>query len=245
MVWSQTEGCRCLSRLTFNKNIQQGCTRLVMLRHYGHVCLEILLLNSAGKSKRCANGFSPTHGLSDHTLGCSVFSRLSHIFPLLSAKWFLRIIFMAVKSLYLSFCPQEKSGSTVPSILNRMQTKQTPPTYNKTNKFTSGFQNIVDAYGIGNYGEINPGALQPFCISSWYEALAFYRFVHLARTDCSCLCLAPYTIITFPFLFAVMFGDLGHGMLMTAAALYLVLRERRLSSQKNDNEVSHTRNNKI
>ncbi|XP_060757954.1 V-type proton ATPase 116 kDa subunit a isoform X3 [Neoarius graeffei] len=98
----------------------------------------------------------------------------------------------------------EKSGSTVPSILNRMQTKQTPPTYNKTNKFTSGFQNIVDAYGIGNYREINP---------------------------------APYTIITFPFLFAVMFGDLGHGILMTCAALYLVLRERRLSAQKNDNEM--------
>lgn len=52
---------------------------------------------------------------------------------------------------------QEKSGSTVPSILNRMQSKQTPPTYNKTNKFTSGFQSIVDAYGIGNYREINPG----------------------------------------------------------------------------------------
>lgn len=52
---------------------------------------------------------------------------------------------------------QEKSGSSVPSILNRMQTKQTPPTYNKTNKFTSGFQNIVDAYGMGSYREINPG----------------------------------------------------------------------------------------
>ncbi|XP_072298863.1 V-type proton ATPase 116 kDa subunit a 1-like isoform X2 [Eucyclogobius newberryi] len=98
----------------------------------------------------------------------------------------------------------EKSGSTVPSILNRMQTKQTPPTYNKTNKFTSGFQNIVDAYGIGSYREINP---------------------------------APYTIITFPFLFAVMFGDLGHGVLMTCAALYLVLRETRLIAQKNDNEM--------
>uniref|UniRef100_H2SIU8 V-type proton ATPase subunit a n=1 Tax=Takifugu rubripes TaxID=31033 RepID=H2SIU8_TAKRU len=98
----------------------------------------------------------------------------------------------------------ERSGSTVPSILNRMQTKQTPPTFNKTNKFTSGFQNIVDAYGIGSYREINP---------------------------------APYTIITFPFLFAVMFGDMGHGLLMTCGALYLVIRESRLLAQKSDNEM--------
>lgn len=48
---------------------------------------------------------------------------------------------------------------------------------------------------------------------------------------------APYTIITFPFLFAVMFGDMGHGALMTCAALYLVLRESRLMAQKSDNEV--------
>ena len=64
---------------------------------------------------------------------------------------------ITVSGMALSSTPQEKSGSTVPSILNRMQTKQTPPTYNKTNKFTSGFQNIVDAYGIGSYREINPG----------------------------------------------------------------------------------------
>uniref|UniRef100_A0A8C5J7T3 V-type proton ATPase subunit a n=1 Tax=Junco hyemalis TaxID=40217 RepID=A0A8C5J7T3_JUNHY len=98
----------------------------------------------------------------------------------------------------------EHSGSTVPSILNRMQTNQTPPTYNKTNKFTSGFQNIVDAYGIGTYREINP---------------------------------APYTIITFPFLFAVMFGDFGHGILMTLIAVWMVVRESRILSQKSDNEM--------
>ncbi|XP_062483674.1 V-type proton ATPase 116 kDa subunit a 1 isoform X3 [Pezoporus occidentalis] len=98
----------------------------------------------------------------------------------------------------------EHSGSTVPSILNRMQTNQTPPTYNKTNKFTCGFQNIVDAYGIGTYREINP---------------------------------APYTIITFPFLFAVMFGDFGHGILMTLIAVWMVLRESRILSQKSDNEM--------
>ncbi|XP_077108233.1 V-type proton ATPase 116 kDa subunit a 1 isoform X5 [Ranitomeya variabilis] len=98
----------------------------------------------------------------------------------------------------------EHSGSTVPSILNRMQTNQTPPTYNKTNKFTYGFQNLVDAYGIGSYREINP---------------------------------APYTIITFPFLFAVMFGDFGHGVLMTLFGVWMVVRESRILSQKTDNEL--------
>ncbi|KAM3921184.1 V-type proton ATPase 116 kDa subunit a 1 isoform 1-T1 [Leptodactylus fuscus] len=98
----------------------------------------------------------------------------------------------------------EHSGSTVPSILNRMQTNQTPPTYNKTNKFTYGFQNLVDAYGIGSYREINP---------------------------------APYTIITFPFLFAVMFGDFGHGILMTLFAVWMVVRESRILSQKTENEL--------
>lgn len=40
----------------------------------------------------------------------------------------------------------------------------------------------------------------------------------------------PFTIITFPFLFAVMFGDLGHGFLMFLAALMLVLKENSLKN---------------
>lgn len=48
-------------------------------------------------------------------------------------------------------------GSTMPPILNRIEAKQTPPTYNKTNTFTEGFQNLVDAYGVGSYREVNPG----------------------------------------------------------------------------------------
>ncbi|PXF47868.1 V-type proton ATPase subunit a3 [Gracilariopsis chorda] len=39
---------------------------------------------------------------------------------------------------------------------------------------------------------------------------------------------APYTIITFPFLFAVMFGDIGHGILMALFAAYMVRNEVRL-----------------
>lgn len=49
---------------------------------------------------------------------------------------------------------------------------------------------------------------------------------------------APFTIITFPFLFAVMFGDAGHGTIMMLAALFLILREKQLKNNKDLGEVS-------
>ncbi|XP_068908903.1 V-type proton ATPase 116 kDa subunit a 1 isoform X4 [Tenebrio molitor] len=98
----------------------------------------------------------------------------------------------------------ERSGSSVPPILNRMETLEDPPTYNHTNKFTSGFQNLIDAYGVATYREMNP---------------------------------TPYTIITFPFLFAVMFGDLGHGLLMAFFGGWMVLKEKPLAAKKSDNEI--------
>ncbi|XP_019614432.1 PREDICTED: V-type proton ATPase 116 kDa subunit a-like isoform X5 [Branchiostoma belcheri] len=98
----------------------------------------------------------------------------------------------------------EHSGSSVPSILNRMTTKQAPPTYHKTNKFTSGFQALVDSYGVASYCEVNP---------------------------------APFTIITFPFLFAVMFGDAGHGLIMALFALWMVWREKQLMNQRKDDGI--------
>jgi V-type H+-transporting ATPase subunit a len=48
---------------------------------------------------------------------------------------------------------------------------------------------------------------------------------------------ALYTIITFPFLFAVMFGDVGHGIIMTTFAAILVIFEKRFMKQKTDNEI--------
>uniref|UniRef100_M4D5X1 V-type proton ATPase subunit a n=1 Tax=Brassica campestris TaxID=3711 RepID=M4D5X1_BRACM len=41
-----------------------------------------------------------------------------------------------------------------------------------------------------------------------------------------------FTIVTFPFLFAVMFGDWGHGICLLLATMYLIVREKKLSSQK-------------
>ncbi|KAF4527178.1 hypothetical protein B566_EDAN006104 [Ephemera danica] len=98
----------------------------------------------------------------------------------------------------------ERSGSSVPPILNRMETYENPPTYNRTNKFTNGFQNLINAYGVASYREVNP---------------------------------APYTIITFPFLFAIMFGDTGHGLLMALFGGYLVLREKPLAAKKIQSDV--------
>ena len=95
----------------------------------------------------------------------------------------------------------DRAGLSVPSIVNEIRTNKTPPTYIRTNKFTEGFQTIINAYGTAKYTEVNPGL--------------------------------P-TIVTFPFLFAVMFGDFGHGFILTAAACAMILYERTLSKRKLD-----------
>ncbi|KAI9845982.1 MAG: H(+)-transporting V0 sector ATPase subunit a [Sclerophora amabilis] len=95
----------------------------------------------------------------------------------------------------------DRAGLSVPSIVNEIKTNKTPPTYIKTNKFTEGFQTIINAYGTAKFSEVNPGL--------------------------------P-TIVTFPFLFAVMFGDFGHGFLMAAAATAMIYYERTLQKKKLD-----------
>ncbi|KII60285.1 V-type proton ATPase subunit a isoform 1 [Thelohanellus kitauei] len=91
------------------------------------------------------------------------------------------------------------TSSSHSAIMTVIGTKMTVPTYYRTNKFTEGFQALVDSYGVSTYKEINPGL---------------------------------FMVVTFPFLFAVMFGDFGHALIMLFIGIYMVYKERELSKYK-------------
>ena len=99
----------------------------------------------------------------------------------------------------------DRAGLSVPTIVNQIRTSRTPPTYNRTNRFTACFQMIIDAYGTAKYTEVNQGLT---------------------------------AIVTFPFLFAVMFGDLGHGFIMLLAATAMIAFERQMGRGQLDELVS-------
>lgn len=90
----------------------------------------------------------------------------------------------------------------MPSLVDHVpQPWPTPPTHFVTNKFTYGFQEFVNTYGIPRYREANP---------------------------------ALFTAATFPFLFGVMYGDIGHGLFLFTVGLMLVWNEKKNDDAKLD-----------
>jgi len=65
-----------------------------------------------------------------------------------------------------------------------------PPTYIQVNDFTEPWQDVINTYGIPNYGSANPAAI---------------------------------TTVTFPFIFGMMYGDIGHGCLLTCIGAALCM----------------------
>jgi len=88
----------------------------------------------------------------------------------------------------------------MPSLVDKVPKPwPTPPTHFTTNKFTYGYQEFVNTYGIPRYREANP---------------------------------ALFTAATFPFLFGVMYGDIGHGTFLFCAGLFLLYKEKEHDNMK-------------
>jgi len=96
-------------------------------------------------------------------------------------------------------------GSGGGSINESPKPWPTPPTYFKTNKYTSPFQGIVNTYGVPDYQEANPAII---------------------------------TLITFPFSFAIMFGDVGHGLCWLIGSIYMIAAEKSLGAAKLNETVA-------
>eukprot|EP00444_Apocalathium_aciculiferum_P003379 CAMPEP_0183402208 /NCGR_PEP_ID=MMETSP0370-20130417/13749_1 /TAXON_ID=268820 /ORGANISM="Peridinium aciculiferum, Strain PAER-2" /LENGTH=839 /DNA_ID=CAMNT_0025583755 /DNA_START=1 /DNA_END=2520 /DNA_ORIENTATION=- len=102
--------------------------------------------------------------------------------------WYPEAQEQQIQGLLSSTMSQTGQNSAV-LISHRTPPRKSPPTYIRTNEFTAVFQELVDTYGLPNYGEANP---------------------------------ALFTIVTFPFLFGVMYGDVGHGSMLLSVGLFAV-----------------------
>ena len=93
-----------------------------------------------------------------------------------------------------------EAGSAIRIDLQYSETKEVPPTWIETNKFTESFQTLNDAYGYADHDEVNGGAF--YCM--------------------------------YPFLFGIMFGDLGHSFIYLLAGIALICLYPKLKNTKEE-----------
>ena len=75
----------------------------------------------------------------------------------------------------------ERTGSTIAPVFNPVPTTKEPPTHQDTNKFTNGFQEIVDAYGVATYREVNPGLFTCISFPFLFAGIYFLTKSHVWR----------------------------------------------------------------
>lgn len=120
-------------------------------------------------------------------------------------------------------------------------TYETPPTYFRTGKITSAFQvchTCMLFQTAAARGLLNTLTATCFVLRFLGNLFGPEQNFILVQTIVDAYGIARYreinpaifTIVTFPFLFAVMFGDVGHGMLMLLVTVYLIAKEKKLAT---------------
>lgn len=143
----------------------------------------------------------------------------------------------------------QASSAQLGAILQPLTTSEMPPTYFRTTKFTQCFQSIVEAYGIARYREVGGETGLWWSKGLAWDAHAWrprWKLSGCAHIRAIMLPLSSHgpppalpmqvnptvlTLMTFPFLFAVMFGDVGHAIIMLMFAGFLVIKESQLMKQ--------------
>merc|ERR1719454_26769 len=96
-----------------------------------------------------------------------------------------------IRALLIQHGARQQGMSSAMLVSDRIPPRSMPPTYIRTNQFTTSTQTLIDLYGQPRYQEANP---------------------------------MLFSLVTFPFLFGVMYGDVGHGTLLFLFGLMLLAK---------------------
>jgi len=96
-----------------------------------------------------------------------------------------------IRAMLIQHGSLQQHSSSAMLVADRSMPRKSPPTYIRTNAFTTATQTLTNLYGMPRYQEANPSLLG---------------------------------LVTFPFLFGVMYGDVGHGTLLFLFGLFCVFR---------------------
>ena len=103
-------------------------------------------------------------------------------------------------------------------IINLIQSKLTPPTYVPTNAFTSGFQALVRTH-TARAAAVNGVSSHLWrCEQALVNTYGTPRYREVNPGAFCC--------ILFPYLFGIMFGDFGHGLLFAGFGYWLISKEK-------------------